>query len=163
MESCALFSGVISREMLAVFSGYWTTDKVGNVGCYEKKTHPWKLVWRNQSDPSEIECWNQNSKGNVCRSGEASTGIQSNNHHQTPFPPHGMHILTLQVPIVTNINFLLLMIPIQCQEVRLWELIKWSPKRKCFDLLSNSLDSFFKELYRDHWGEFVWGYWDLKG
>ena len=47
-----------------------TTDKVGNVGnvgCYEKKTHPWKLVWRNQSDPSEIECWNQNSKGNVCR------------------------------------------------------------------------------------------------
>ena len=38
---------------------------------------------------------------------------------------------------MTNINFLL-KISIQCQEIRLWELIKWSPKRKCFDLFSNS-------------------------
>jgi len=66
-NSCALFSGVILREMSAVFLGYRTTDQVGNVGCYEKKKHPWKLVCRNQSDPSEIECWNQNSKGDVCR------------------------------------------------------------------------------------------------
>ena len=71
-------------------------------------------------------------------------------------------LLTLQVPIVANINFLLT-ISIHCQEIRLWELIKWSPKRKCFDLLSNSLNSFFKEIYRDQFGEFVCGYWDLKG
>ena len=27
--------------------------------------------------------------------------------------------------------------------------------RKCFDLLSNSLNTFFKELYGDQFGEFV--------
>ena len=69
--------------------------------------------------------------------------------------------LTLQVPRMANINFLLT-ISIQCQEIRLWELIKWSPKRKCVDLLSNSLNLFFKEMYRDQFGEFVCGYWGLK-
>ena len=63
---------------------------------------------------------------------------------------------------MTNINFLP-MISVQCQETRLWELIKWSSKRKCFDLLSNSLNSFFKEIYRDQFGEFICGYWGLKG
>ena len=29
---------------------------------------------------------------------------------------------------------------------RLWELIKWSVERNCLDLLSNSLNSFFKEI-----------------
>ena len=33
--------------------------------------------------------------------------------------------LTLQVPMVTNINFLLT-ISIPCQEIRLWEVMKWS-------------------------------------
>ena len=70
--------------------------------------------------------------------------------------------LTLQVPTVSNINFLLT-ISIQCQEIRLWELIKWSPKRKYFDLLSNSLNLFFKEMYRDQCGEVACGYWGLKG
>ena len=65
-------------------------------------------------------------------------------------------------PIVTNINFLQT-ISTQCQEIRLWELIKWSPKRKYFDLLSNSLNLFFKEMYRDQFGEFACGYWGLKG
>ena len=46
---------------------------------------------------------------------------------------------------------------------KLWELIKWSHKRKCLDLLSNSLNSFFKEMYRDQFGEFVCWYWGLKG
>ena len=46
---------------------------------------------------------------------------------------------------------------------KLWELIKWSPKKKCLDLLSNSLDSFFKEMYGDQFGELVCGYWGLKG
>ena len=34
---------------------------------------------------------------------------------------------------------------------------------KSLDLLSNSLNTFFKEMYRDQFGEFVCGYWDLKG
>ena len=46
---------------------------------------------------------------------------------------------------------------------KLWQLIKWSTMRKYFDLLSNSLNSFFKEMYRDQFGEFVCGYWGLKG
>ena len=61
---------------------------------------------------------------------------------------------------MTHINFLP-MISVHCQETRLWELIKWSANRKCFDLLSNSLNSFFKEIYRDQFGEFVCGYWGL--
>ena len=36
-------------------------------------------------------------------------------------------------------------------------------KRKCFDLLSNSFDLFLKEMYGDQYGEFVCGYWGLKG
>ena len=71
-------------------------------------------------------------------------------------------VVTLEVPIVTNVNFLL-MISIECQAIRLWELIKWSPKGKCLDLLSNSLNLFLKEMYRDQFGEFVCGYWGLKG
>ena len=63
--------------------------------------------------------------------------------------------------VVTNINFLLT-ISIQCQEIRLWELIKWSPKRKYFDLLSNSLNLFFKEMYRDQFGELGCGYKGLR-
>ena len=70
--------------------------------------------------------------------------------------------LTLLVPIVTNSNFLLT-ISIYFHEMRLWELIKWSPKRKYFDLLSNSLNLFLKEMYRDQFEEFVCGYWGLKG
>ena len=35
--------------------------------------------------------------------------------------------------------------------------------RKIFDLLSNSLNSFFKEMYGDQFGEFVSGYRGLKG
>ena len=54
--------------------------------------------------------------------------------------------------MVTKINFLLT-IPIPCQEIRFWELMKWSLKRKWFDLLSNSLNFPFKEIYRDQFGE----------
>ena len=66
------------------------------------------------------------------------------------------------VPMVTNINFLLT-ISIDCPEIRLCELLNWSPKRKCLDLLSNSLNPSMKEMYRDQFGEFVCGYWGLKG
>ena len=40
---------------------------------------------------------------------------------------------------------------------------KMITKRKIFDLLLNSLNLFFKEMYRDQFGEFVCGYWGLKG
>ena len=40
---------------------------------------------------------------------------------------------------------------------------KMITKGKCFDLLSNPLNSFRKEMYRDQFGEFVCGYWGLKG
>ena len=36
-------------------------------------------------------------------------------------------------------------------------------KRKIFDLLSNSLNSFFKEMYGDQFVEFVSGYRGFKG
>ena len=45
----------------------------------------------------------------------------------------------------------------------LWELIKWSPDRKSFDLPTNSLNLFFKEMYGDKSGEFAFGYWGLEG
>ena len=31
-----------------------------------------------------------------------------------------------------------------------------------FDLLSNSFNEFFKEMYGEQFGEFVSGYWGLK-
>ena len=40
---------------------------------------------------------------------------------------------------------------------------KCAATRKCFDLLSNSLNKFFKEMYGDQFGEFVCGYWGVKG
>ena len=63
--------------------------------------------------------------------------------------------------MVTNINFHLT-ISIHCQEIMLWELIKWSPKIKYFDLLSNYLKSFYKEMCRGQFEEFVCGYWGLS-
>ena len=36
-------------------------------------------------------------------------------------------------------------------------------KRKISDLLSISPNLFCKEMYRDQFGEFVCGYWGLKG
>ena len=56
---------------------------------------------------------------------------------------------------------LFLTISIHCQEIRLWELIKWSPKRKHFDhWFIKFSHSFFREKYGDQFGEFVCGYWD---
>ena len=40
---------------------------------------------------------------------------------------------------------------------------KMITKGKRFDLLSDSLYSFCKGMYRDQFGEFVCGYWGLKG
>ena len=67
---------------------------------------------------------------------------------------------SVQVQRVTNINFVLT-ISVHNQKKRLWESIKWSPRGKCFDLLSNSLNSFFNKMYGEQTGEFVSGYWGL--
>ena len=40
---------------------------------------------------------------------------------------------------------------------------KMITNEKNLDLSSNSLNSFMKEMYGDQFGEFVCGYWDLKG
>ena len=69
---------------------------------------------------------------------------------------------TLQVPRVTNINFLLT-ISIHEQEKMSRELINWPPKGECCDLSTNSLHWFHKEKYGSQSGEFVCGYWGLKG
>ena len=75
---------------------------------------------------------------------------------------------------MTNVNFLL-MISIQYREIRLWELIKWSPKGKCLDLSSNFLNSFMEgNVCRSVWRicmcilglkglrlNFIWNRWDL--
>ena len=39
---------------------------------------------------------------------------------------------------------------------------KMITKKKCLDLLSNSLNWFFKKMYRDQFKEFVCGYWGFK-
>ena len=65
--------------------------------------------------------------------------------------------------MVTNINFLPT-ISIDYLEISLWELIKWSSKRNYVLIFYQILNTyFFKEIYRDQFGEFVWGYWGLKG
>ena len=65
----------------------------------------------------------------------------SPNSDQDPFSPNNIQILSTD---------------------KLWELLKWSPKQKCLDRLSNSLNSFCKEMYRDQFGEFVSRYWGFK-
>ena len=40
---------------------------------------------------------------------------------------------------------------------------KMITKRKILDLLIKFSNLFFKEMYRDRSGEFVCGYWGLKG
>ena len=66
----------------------------------------------------------------------------SANSDQDKFSPNNIHTLSTE---------------------KLWQLIKWSPKKKYLDLLSNSLNSFFQEMYGDQFGELACGYWGLKG
>ena len=42
------------------------------------------------------------------------------------------------------------------------QVMRINKMRKYFDRLSNSLNTFFKEIYGDQFGEFVCGYWGLK-
>ena len=58
---------------------------------------------------------------------------------------------------------MILAVELWTKQPKLWELIKWPLKRKCLDLLLNYLNLFLKETHRDQFGEFVCGYWGLKG
>ena len=61
------------------------------------------------------------------------------------------------VPRVTKVNFLLT-VYIHNQEKMLWELMKWSPDGKGFDLQTNSLNQFFEEMYGAQSGERVFAH-----
>ena len=76
--------------------------------------------------------------------------------------PVGCSFLWTKLQIVTNINFLQTK-SVHNQWKRLRELVEWSPKGKCFDLLSNSPNLFSKKMYREQSGEFVCEHWGLKG
>ena len=61
---------------------------------------------------------------------------------------------------MANIKFLFT-ISIRKQGNRLWELMKWSPEKICFDLLTKSSNLYYKIKYGDQSGEFERGYWSL--
>ena len=65
----------------------------------------------------------------------------SPNNDQHQFSPNNIHRLS------------------RAKSMRINELIT---KRSIFDLLSNSLNQLFKEMYGDQSGEFVCRYWGLK-
>ena len=110
-------------------------------------------------------------KNQVPESEKETKSRQWKNFPLSPPPPTHTHYSSpasfpgqkkFPVPIVTNINFLPT-ISIPFQEIRLWEIMKWSLKRKCFDLLWNSLNWFFKEMYTDQFGEICMCTLGLKG
>ena len=49
------------------------------------------------------------------------------------------------------------------REKKLWEMIRWSPEGKFFDLLRISLDLFIRELMGGQFREFAFRSWSLKG
>ena len=69
----------------------------------------------------------------------------SPNSDQHQFSPTNIH--TMAIEMVMRIN----------------KMLTSSPKRKYLNLLSNSLNIFLKGMYEDQFGEFVCGYWGLKG
>ena len=68
----------------------------------------------------------------------------------------------LKVQRMADIKFLLPVFVHYQEAERLKEYIKWSRKAKCSDLLSNSLNLFFKEMHGDQSGKLVFGYWSLN-
>ena len=46
---------------------------------------------------------------------------------------------------------------------KVMRITKMITQKKCLDLLSNSHNTFAKKMYRNQFGEFVCGYWGLKG
>ena len=55
-----------------------------------------------------------------------------------------LHVFILYVPTVTDSNLLLKFL-VYSQVERWWKLRKWSLKKICFDLSTNSLEQFFKK------------------
>ena len=72
-----------------------------------------------------------------------------------------LSLLTLLVPILTNINFLPT-ISRDCQEQSLWELINWLQRDQSLIFYQILSTNFFKEMYGHQSGEFVCRYWGLK-
>ena len=75
--------------------------------------------------------------------GESAIKPLSPNSDQQQFSPNDIHTLSMDKFMRTN------------------KMI--TKEKKCFDLLSNSLNLFLKEMCRDQFGEFAHGYWGLKG
>ena len=134
---------------------------------------PWSLLWAGFTLQTIFRLSSlfffTMSLNNVCSFSYSSSHVVNTSKHATMI--YALKIkkilriiwfLALKVLRVTKIHFLLT-ISIHCQEIRLWRVIKWSPKRKCLDHLSNSLNTFFKEMSGDQFGEFVCGYWGFKG
>ena len=57
-------------------------------------------------------------------------------------------LLTLEAPIVTHIQFLPT-ITLSDQTDRSWELMKWSPKIRCYNVRTNSLKRYRKECMKN--------------
>ena len=76
---------------------------------------------------------------------------------------HNLNLLTLKSQEVsTNIN-LLLTISIHHQEKNVRRIDKIITKGKMLSSLIKFFQVILKEIYRDQFGEFVCGYWCLKG
>ena len=75
--------------------------------------------------------------------GESAIKPLSPNSDQQQFSPNDIHTLSIDKFMRTN------------------KMI--TKEKKCFDLSSNSLNLFLKEMYGDQFGEFAHGYWGLKG
>ena len=71
----------------------------------------------------------------------------------------------LQAAVVMSVLFcgLLVSRELSCSKFSQLDSNKMINRGKHFDLLTNSPNQFFKEMYGDQSGEFVCGFWGLKG
>ena len=69
--------------------------------------------------------------------------LASPDSYQHQFSPNNIHMLSREM--IMRVNKMI------------------TKEKKCFDLLFNSLNYFFKEMYEDQYGEFICGYRGLKG
>ena len=97
----------------------------------------WRLCWARVSVLHKI----QESIHSEQYHRKNTKGLGKENHYS---------LLTIEVSRVTNIKFLLT-ISAYNQVERLWELLKSSLKGKCFDLLTNSLKKFRRNVCRAVW------------
>ena len=109
-------------------------------------------------------CWEVNSIW-LITSKLANQRCDWDFHSEWMWRMHNLCVLASINPLSANSdqkNFLLIM-SIHCQEIKLWEFIKWSPKGKMPWSFIKSSRVILKKIYGDQFGEFVCGYWGLKG